>query len=170
MRLSRLGLWTAAAWLVAVPVQAITVHDLIELTRAGVPEAVLVQLDTGQPAPDAADIAALHEAGVAEAVMLAFVRNAARPPRQVGAALEAEADPGGARHRGHARPFYVPVYVTVPSGAAHPRTPAHPEPPVRPRAPTLDEQPGFGRFMNTGWRPGPPSSVWDIGRWQSPPP
>jgi hypothetical protein len=60
------------------PAEALTIRDVIELTRAGITEEVLLALidvDGGVYANDAATLKALKEAGVSERVMVALVRS-----------------------------------------------------------------------------------------------
>lgn len=177
---------------------ALTVADLIELSRAGVADDVLVELiglDTAQPAPTTAEMLDLQEAAVSRPVLVAFLRNARRnaPPESASGARVWDAPPvasdsgaadvdvtvapsqvvnvaqpspfpygpGGAVTVPVYLPFYVPIW-----GAPAP-APPHPRANV-PAGPTLDQQPGFGRFMNNGWRPGPAPSVWTVGEWRTP--
>ena len=60
------------------PAQALTIRDVIELTRAGLTDEVLVALievDGGVYATDPATLKSLKEAGVSERVMVALVRS-----------------------------------------------------------------------------------------------
>src|SRR5690349_3686171 len=63
--------------------QAITIRDIIELTRAGITEEVLVALvevDGGVYATDTATLKSLKEAGVSERVMIALIRSGRQRP------------------------------------------------------------------------------------------
>ena len=65
------------------PAQALTIRDVIELTRAGITEDVLVALievDGGVYATDPATLKSLKEAGVSERVMIALIRSGRQKP------------------------------------------------------------------------------------------
>ena len=179
------ALAAVALTLAAVPVDALSVADLVELSRANVGDAVLVELielDRRQPPPSATDILTLQAAGVSETVMIAFVRNARRAETpavsphtpadvergdatpNVAAASRVVSPPGAVTGPMWSAPFWVPIPVVVPGTVVESRAAG-----MSRAAPTLDQQPGFGRFMNDGWRPGPAPSVWDIGKWPDPP-
>jgi len=70
---------TAATLAVTVqPAQALTIRDVIELTRAGLTDEVLVALievDASVFATDTATLKSLKEAGVSERVMIALIRS-----------------------------------------------------------------------------------------------
>ena len=115
----------------AVPAEALTIRDVIELTKAGVSEEVLLALidvDGGVYASDTETLKALKAAGVSERVMVALVRSgrerqlpepAAPPP-----ALQEEAQAPAPQvvviehHEPQVQqvvvpvPVYVPVYTT----------------------------------------------------------
>jgi hypothetical protein len=60
------------------PAEALTIRDVIELTKAGISDEVLLALidvDGGVYASDAETLKALKEAGVSERVMVALVRS-----------------------------------------------------------------------------------------------
>ena len=60
------------------PAQALTIRDVIELTRAGLTDDVLVALievDAGVFATDTATLKSLKEAGVSDRVMIALIRS-----------------------------------------------------------------------------------------------
>ena len=69
----------AALLLVLAPsAQALTIRDVIELTRAGLTDEVLIALievDSGVFATDTATLKSLKEAGVSERVMVALIRS-----------------------------------------------------------------------------------------------
>jgi hypothetical protein len=76
----------AAALVLAATVQsaqALTIRDVIELTRAGITDEVLVALidvDGGVYATDPATLKSLKEAGVSERVMIALIRSGRQRP------------------------------------------------------------------------------------------
>jgi hypothetical protein len=66
----------------AAPAEAVTVRDLIELTRAGLGDDVLlalIEVDRGVFAIDTDTLKTLKEAGVSERVIVAFVRSGRMP-------------------------------------------------------------------------------------------
>jgi hypothetical protein len=109
--------------------EALTIRDVIELTRAGVAEDVLlalIEVDGGVYATDTATLKALKEAGVSERVMVALVRSGRerRLPDPV-AVQEPEPTPAPApqvvvidHHPPQVEqvvvpvPVYIPVYAT----------------------------------------------------------
>lgn len=131
----RLALAAAVLLLAAaVPAGAVTIRDVIELTKAGVSEEVLLALidvDGGVYASDTETLKALKAAGVSERVMVALVRSgrerqlpepAAPPPApQDEARAPAPQVVVIEHHEPQAQqvvvpvPVYVPVYTT-PSG------------------------------------------------------
>lgn len=67
---------------IAAPAQAVTIRDLIELTKAGLGEEVLlalVEVDGGVFPVDAATLRSLKEAGVPESVIAAVIRSGRTP-------------------------------------------------------------------------------------------
>jgi hypothetical protein len=115
----------------AVPAEALTIRDVIELTKAGVSEEVLLALidvDGGVYASDTETLKALKAAGVSERVMVALVRSgrerqlpepAAPPPApQDEARAPAPQVVVIEHHEPQAQqvvvpvPVYVPVYTT----------------------------------------------------------
>src|SRR4051812_33899040 len=112
--------------------QALTIRDVIELTRAGVTEDVLLALidvDGGVYATDTATLKSLKAAGVSERVMVALVRSGrerpAEPPAAPPVAPVVDETPAPApqvvviEHHDQpvqqvAVPVYVPVYTTYP--------------------------------------------------------
>jgi len=124
------------------PAQALSIRDVIELTRAGLTDDVLVALievDGGIHATDAATLKSLKEAGVSERVMIALIRSGRErrieelPPAPVVEEAQQQTPPPPTvviEHREviehHqpqvqqvAVPVYVPVYQT--RGRSHPR-------------------------------------------------
>ena len=126
------------------PAQALTIRDVIELTRAGLTDDVLVALievDGGVYATDAATLRSLKEAGVSSRVMIALIRSGRErrieelPPAPVVEDAPQQTPPPPTvviEHREvieHHQPtvqqvavpvpVYVPVYQT--RGRSHPR-------------------------------------------------
>jgi len=129
MRLALAAVLLLAA--AAVPAEALTIRDVIELTKAGVSEEVLLALidvDGGVYASDTETLKALKAAGVTERVMVALVRSgrerqlpepAAPPPApQDEARAPAPQVVVIEHHEPQAQqvvvpvPVYVPVYTT----------------------------------------------------------
>jgi hypothetical protein len=127
----------AAALAVTVqPAQALTIRDVIELTRAGLTDDVLVALievDGGVYSTDTATLKSLKDAGVSARVMIALIRSGRDrrvedpPPAPVVEDASVEAPPPTivVEHRGVIEhhepqvqqvvvpvPVYVPVYPT----------------------------------------------------------
>ena len=108
--------------------EALTIRDVIELTRAGLPDEVLLALidvDRGVYATDPETLKALKAAGVSERVMVALVRSGReRPvvPDPPPAVLEEPPPPPQVIVIEHHEPRVeqvvvpVPVYVPVESG------------------------------------------------------
>jgi hypothetical protein len=120
--------------------EAVTIRDLIELTRAGLSEQVLlalIEVDRGVFTIDTPTLKKLKEAGVSEAVIVALIRSgrtpraqeqeAVPPPEYASAAREPEViviDHHDQRAAEPAPvlvpyPVAVPVYVGVPSTRRH---------------------------------------------------
>jgi hypothetical protein len=127
----RLALAAAVLLLAAVrPAEALTIRDVIELTKAGVSEEVLLALidvDGGVYASDTETLKALKAAGVSERVMVALVRSGRERPLPEPAApplpqeeAQASAPPVVVveHHEPQVQqvvvpvPVYVPVYTT----------------------------------------------------------
>jgi hypothetical protein len=128
----RLPLAAAVLFLVAAagPAEALTIRDVIELTKAGVSEEVLLALidvDGGVYASDTETLKALKAAGVSERVMVALVRSgrerqlpepAAPPVRQDEAQAPTPQVVVVDHHEPQVQqvvvpvPVYVPVYTT----------------------------------------------------------
>jgi hypothetical protein len=149
-------------FLLGVPAvaKAVSLRDIVELTRAGLDDEVIVALietDRTVYGLDARKLIDLRQEGVSERVLLALLRNGREPG---GDASEDEpADPVSAQpvppqvividHREPAAvvPYYVqfPIFIRD-DGRPH-------------RAATVgqpylaDTQGGFGRFINDGYRP-----------------
>jgi hypothetical protein len=129
----------AAAVLVLVATvqsaQALTIHDVIELTRAGITDEVLVALievDGGVYATDAATLKSLKDAGVSERVMIALIRSGRQRveptvPAPIVEGPEVQAPPPTTVIIDHHAPQVqqvavpYPVYVPVYSNRGHAR-------------------------------------------------
>ena len=110
----------------AARAEALTIRDVIELTKAGISDEVLLALidvDGGVYASDAATLKALKEAGVSERVMVALVRSGRErrlpeppPPPVPESELEAPAPPVVVveHHEPQVQQVLVPVPVYVP--------------------------------------------------------
>lgn len=146
-----------AVWLLtATAASAVSPKELIELTRAGLSDDVLVALieaDQGGVRLDAAQILMLRNAGVSERVILALLKEQRRqadeaaaaaalqpPPLEPAPAVEPAPAPEPAPVVVQQVPVAVPIFI--------PWRPAHPGAAII--APTLP-RPGFGRFINNGW-------------------
>jgi hypothetical protein len=106
-------------------VEALTIRDVIELTKAGISDEVLLALidvDGGVYASDATTLKALKEAGVSERVMVALVRSGRErrlpepPPSVPESEVEAPAPPVVVveHHEPQVQQVMVPVPVYVP--------------------------------------------------------
>jgi hypothetical protein len=114
--------------------EALTIRDVIELTKAGISDEVLLALidvDGGVYANDAATLKTLKEAGVSERVMVALVRSGRerRLPEPPPAPPEEETAPPQVVVIEHPEPrepavqqVVVPVPVYVPVYPARPRS------------------------------------------------
>lgn len=152
--------------LLPVSANAVTVRDIIELTRAGLPDDVLVAVidaDRTVFVLDKDQILELKEAGVSRAVLLKMLRSRREFDPSTGAGQGApqdapvvtEAPPPphlvviGAPPAPQPVTIVVPQYFYVPVpiwGAAAPHAPRLAPQPFMP-----PERRGFGRFMNDGW-------------------
>ena len=150
-----------AALLVPATASAVTVRDIIELSKAGLPDDVLIAVidaDRTIFTLDKEQILTLKEAGVSRAVLLKMLRTrrefdappapapevttSAAPPPQPGLVVIGAAPPPPVT-------VVVPQYFYVPVpiwGVAAPHAPRTPPQPFMPA-----ERRGFGRFMNDGW-------------------
>lgn len=144
---------------------AVSTRDLIELSKAGLGDEVLVALIEADGTVfnlDAPRILELRAAGVSERVITAMLRNSSRPlPPSTSSAADHQAAgaPPPAPDERDGAPYFViigekpappptppaPTYVVpwVPWTGAHGR-------PVRPARPIMEYR-GFGRFINDGW-------------------
>lgn len=124
----------ALAFLLAVPLaagraEAVTVRDIIELTKAGVSEQVLlalIEVDRGVFTLDAATMKELKQAGVTDTVLLAMIHSGRTPaatsapepppqPQPVAPTAAADSEPRVIviDHHDQAPPQQVPVVVPV---------------------------------------------------------
>lgn len=142
--------------------EALTIRDLIELSRAGLSDEVLVALievDRSVFSIDTATLRSLKDAGVSERVILAVVRSG-RPRVEPGEASQPQPDVTQAapepqvvviEHREPPRVEYVPVAVPVyyAGFSAVPRVPRPPQEPV---------YWGWGgKLRPDAWQPTPPT-------------
>ncbi len=164
--------------------EALTIRDVIELTKAGISDEVLLALidvDGGVYASDAATLKALKEAGVSERVMVALVRSGRErrlpepPPPVPESDVEAPAPPVVVveHHEPQIQqvvvpvPVYVPVY-TAPVRSRRVRTDGDFVPsnyvPFQPAAPVIRQEVaptppvywGFGgKRRPDAWAPSP---------------
>jgi hypothetical protein len=142
--------------------QALTIRDVVELTKAGITDEVLVALievDGGVFATDAATLKMLKDAGVSERVMVALIRSGRQRPPEAPAPAPVVEEPQAQmpppatviveHHEPQVQPVAVPypVYVPVYTDRAHSRraddgvdfrsstyVPFQPAPPVGSRA------------------------------------
>jgi hypothetical protein len=151
-------LFFAAALLVPVSAGAVTVHDIIELTKAGLPDDVLVAVidaDRTIFTLDKEQILELRAAGVSKAVLLKMLRSR----REFEAVQEApaftEAPPQPELVVIGAQPTPPPVTVVVPQYFYVPYSiwgvPTHHVPRTPPQPVLAPQYRGFGRFINDGW-------------------
>lgn len=121
----------------AAPAEALSVRDVIELTKAGVSEDVLlalIEVDRGVFTVDTETIKALSDAGVSQRVIVALVKSGRQRPIEQPvpiAAPEPVAPPPQVVVVEHESPLEVvrevvvpvPVYVAVPAFPHHRRAP-----------------------------------------------
>lgn len=176
---ARVG-WRLAAVLLVVflsgsPAAAVTLDEVIALSRAGLADEVIVALIEQDPPEAAVDLATvlwLKDAGVSEPVLAALVRASGRAAAasypEAGAVAPSHEDPGsmaGDRWSslfwtpkppawaGSAAPVFVPYAVVVFPGHGHGHgkpgaKPGKAPPPVRQGRFTSD---GFDRFLSDGF-------------------
>ena len=126
--------------MIALPAQsqAVTSKEILELSRAGLGEEVLlalIEVDGGVFTLDTEMLKSLKEAGVSERVILAMVRSGRTQPQETGPEPVLTAAPNDPRPMPapepqvivieHERPVVeqvaIPVYVAVPQGRVFPR-------------------------------------------------
>jgi hypothetical protein len=153
----------------AAAAEAVTIRDIVELTRAGLGDDVivaLIEVDGTIFSLDADKLVDLRAQGVSERVLVAMIRSGrpSKPADSPAAETAAVSPPEPVyvppppqvvviEHRDApaAQPVYVPVpvYVAVPQVPTYRvKLPAHSALAVRSGG-------SFGRFINDGWRPEP---------------
>jgi hypothetical protein len=154
----------ALVCVLAPPAQAVTLHDIVALTKAGLSDDIIIALLEADPtifSLDAQKLMELRNEGVSERVLIEMLRSGREPlPLAVEiaapAAEPAVADPAMQPpqvvvidHQQPA-PLYVPYPVFVATGA----------PVARPRVgPPTEGKLGFGRFINDGTRREPAATT-----------
>jgi hypothetical protein len=142
---------------------AVSTRDLIELSKAGLGDEVLVALIEADGTVfnlDAPKILELRGAGVSERVITAMLRNASHAVAAPGVAdAQSEAAPPAAPAAQDGAPYFV-IIGEKPPEPSPPPAPTYVLPwipwanaygrPVRPARPTMEYR-GFGRFINDGW-------------------
>jgi len=122
---------TAVFTLIAGRAEAVTIRDLIELSKAGLGDQVLIALievDRGVFAIDNATLKRLKDGGVSEAVIVALIRSGRTPRPEPPAAPDPAPEPAPEPrqrdvvvidHRDSPAPapvaYPVPVYIPVPT-------------------------------------------------------
>jgi hypothetical protein len=154
----------AAALLVPASASAVTVRDIIELTKAGLSDDILMALidsDRTVFSLDKNEILALKKAGVSEAVMLKmlrtrieFVAPTATPEMEAAPATAAPEPPIPGLVVIGEQPPPAPVTVVVPQYFYVPYSiwgvPGRHQIPT-PQPVIAPQYRGFGRFINDGW-------------------
>jgi hypothetical protein len=149
---------------------ALTVRDVVELTRAGLGDEILLALIDVDPSVfpiDTATLKKLKDAGVSERVILAMVRSARMPvptPEPVAATVEEPApapQPQVVVIEHHDAPqvrevpVAVPVYIPVPTRGGHQRADDRDDDSHR-RKPAEPVYWGFGgKLRPDAWQPTP---------------
>lgn len=170
--LLRTALLVFATLAVPAAAGAVTLRDLIELSKAGLPDEVLVAVidaDRTIFTLEASQILELKKAGVSKAVLLKMLRSrqefeakapeiettsvvaapATSPGRATPAAVASSevliigTEPPRAYDTNAPRYYYVPYLLW---GVPHGRRDSSPPPPF-----LAPEHRGFGRFINDGW-------------------
>ena len=157
--------------LTPAPVAALTLRDVVELSRAGLGDEILLALIDVDPSvfpTDAASLKQLKDAGVSERVIIAMIRSGRTPlpaPEAIAAPLAEPApspqpqvvviehhDPPQVREV--AVPVAVPVYIPVPRSGHH-RAADRDDDPSR-RKPAEPVYWGFGgKLRPDAWQPTP---------------
>ena len=158
--------------LLPAPATALTVRDVVELTRAGLGDEILLALIDVEPSVfpiDTATLKKLKDAGVSERVILAMVRSARMPapaptPEPVAAAVEEPAaapQPQVVVIEHHEAPqvrevpVAVPVYIPVATRSGHHRVDDRDDDSSRHR-PAEPVYWGFGgKLRPDAWQPTP---------------
>jgi hypothetical protein len=185
MRRIALAVLATVGLLAAAPAEALTTRDIIELSRAGLGEDVLlalIEVDRGIYDIDPATLKQLKSAGVSERVILALVKSGReRPPVPEPAPVVETVEQRAPQpqvvvieHREpevREVPVAVPVYVTAPTIRSHHRGRVHTAPQSNfvpfqwgppPFTPVVQEKPkepvywGFGgKRRSDSWDPAP---------------
>lgn len=149
-----------------VPSGAVTVDDLVALSRQGVADSILIAVidaDKTVFTLTPQQVAALKRDGVSDAVVVKMLGTAHEYGADVEVAphvviIGGEQQPPPAAPEVVGVPFYVPVPVAVAhaGGRARRVPPAvvNPTPVLTPQVftpPVLGPSPQFGRFMSNGW-------------------
>ena len=114
------------AVLAAGPAEAVSIRDVIELTKAGLSEPVLlalIEVDRGVFTIDTPTLKQLKDAGVTDAVIVAMIRSGRTPPPQPAQPLPAPdttPEPKVIVIEHHAPPAPAPAPVAVPYPVAVP--------------------------------------------------
>lgn len=146
-----------AALLLPVSASAVSVRDIIELTKAGLSDDILIaviEADRTVFTLDKDQILELKKAGVSKAVLLKMIRT------RIELEPTPEAPPSTDTYRQPevvvigTQPPTPPVTIVVPQYYFVPYSiwgaPAHHVPPAAPPV-IAPEYRGFGRFINDGW-------------------
>lgn len=163
MRVVR-ALLVIAVFLVPVSASAVTVRDIIELAKAGLPDDVLIAVidaDRTVFTLDKDQILELKKAGVSKAVLLKMIRSRREyetpaetaPVVDMSAAQQPPSPEPGLVIIGSQPPppppVVVPQYFHVPYSIWG--VPPHRGPRTPPAPVLAPEYRGFGRFINDGW-------------------
>ncbi len=144
--------------LAAAGARAVSLRDVVELSRSGLSDDVivaLIEVDGTIFSLDAQQLLELKSEGVSDRVLLAMLENGRSIPEPVAPPVPSRE---AARRAPAPAPFVgsppfvsafvgVPVFVSMPHG--RPATPARTRRGRRPARTTS----GFGRFINDGFRP-----------------
>jgi hypothetical protein len=160
---------------IATPAAALTVHDVMELTRAGLGDEILLALIDVDPSVfpiDAATLKKLKDAGVSERVIIAMIRSARTPmpaPEPLAAPIE-QAAPAPApqpqvvviEHHDAPEvrevPVAVPVYIPVAQNRHHRADRVDRDDDLSRRKPAEPVYWGFGgKLRPDAWQPTPTS-------------
>lgn len=175
-----LGIVVALVWLVPSAARAVSIRDLVELSRAGLSDDILLAVLEADPTIfdlDADTIIEMRRAGLSERVIAAMLRSGRASARDDLNRLNRMDDLDQVGDQGPLMPpesFASDPYATQPEVVViGGRSEARPEPTVmyvpvpvfgfthhvlqsrgRPAPDALNTQRGFGRFMNDGFRLG----------------
>jgi hypothetical protein len=139
-RRSLVAVFVLALSLAAGRAEAVTIHDVIELSKAGLSDSVLLALidvDRSVYSIDAATLKQLKSAGVSDAVIVAMIRSGREPRVEdafppVAQEPVAPTEPQESTQPASAAPpapypivIPVPFYIAVPIAASHASTDGH---------------------------------------------